>query len=99
MTGARLLFRRSNDPDIVGQPAGDRFKQCQAAGVDAVVVGQQDAHFGPAMRERASSRNSIASTLLLRHIGNIFGFSSSDFAQSLLRESALSIGRLGDDGL
>jgi hypothetical protein len=51
------------------------------------------------MGEGASSRNSIASTLLLRHIGNIFRFSSSDFAQSLLRESPLSIGRVGDDGL
>ena len=37
--------------------------------------------------------------LLLRHIGNIFRFSSSDFAQSLLRLLALTIGRVGDDGL
>ena len=38
-------------------------------------------------------------TALLRHIGNIFRFSSSDFGQSLLSDSGLSIGGVGDDRL
>jgi hypothetical protein len=50
------------------------------------------------MGECASSRNGGASALLLRHIGNIFRFSSSDFAQCLLWDSPLSIGRAGDEG-
>jgi hypothetical protein len=50
------------------------------------------------MGDRASSRNIALSALLLRHIGNIFRFSSNDFAQCLLWDSALSIGRAGDEG-
>ena len=55
------------------------------------------------MGEAGYGRNQPANTglggALLRHIGNIFRFSSSDFGQSLLSDSGLSIGRFGDDRL
>jgi hypothetical protein len=48
---------------------------------------------------RARAKPQLAGpALLLRHIGNIFRFSSNDFAQCLLWDSPLSIGRAGDEG-
>jgi hypothetical protein len=49
------------------------------------------------MGEAGASRNRRSQTAVLRHIGNIFRFSSSDFAQSLLSLFGLIIGRRGDD--
>jgi hypothetical protein len=45
------------------------------------------------------SRQPGVSPELLRHIGNIFRFSSSDFGQSLLSDLGLTIGRNGDNRL
>jgi hypothetical protein len=53
---------------------------------------------GP-MGEPAKTRNRRPPMAILRHIGNIFRFSSSDFGQSLLSDSGLTIGRFGDDRL
>src|SRR4029079_4249833 len=41
---ARLLLGRGDDPDVVAEPPRDGLEQPQAAGVHAVVVGQEDAH-------------------------------------------------------
>jgi hypothetical protein len=42
--GPRLLVLRRADPDVVRQGAGDALQALQALGVDAVVVGEEDAH-------------------------------------------------------
>ena len=42
--GARLLGLRGDHPDIVGEAAGDAFEHGQPGGVDAVVIGAEDAH-------------------------------------------------------
>ena len=44
MACARLFLVGRANPDIVGKTGGDAFEHREAGGVDAVVVGQQDAH-------------------------------------------------------
>ena len=41
---AGLLFRGGADPHVVGKLAGNPFQHVEAGGVDAVVVGEEDAH-------------------------------------------------------
>ena len=45
MAGARLFLGRGDDPDVVGKLARDGFQNLQARRVDAVVVGEQNAHY------------------------------------------------------
>ncbi len=50
MRHPRLVALRRDHGDVVGEFAGDRFEDCQALRVDAVVIGEQDSHgclFGP----------------------------------------------------
>ena len=44
MREAGLVVLRRHHPDIVGERARDALQRRQALGVDAVVIGQQDAH-------------------------------------------------------
>jgi hypothetical protein len=44
MTCARLFFARRDNPDVVAQPPRNRLEQPQSAGVDAIVIGEKDAH-------------------------------------------------------
>ena len=44
MARARLLLIGSANPDIVGKAGSDAFEHGEAGGLDAVVVGEQDAH-------------------------------------------------------
>ena len=44
MAGARLFLVGRADPDVVGKARGDPLEHREAGGVDAVVVGEQDAH-------------------------------------------------------
>ena len=44
MRGARLLRFRRDDPDVVGNLARDALERVEAFGVDAVVIGQKNAH-------------------------------------------------------
>ena len=44
MAGARLLLGRRDDPDVVGEGPRDRLQHLEAGGVDAVVIGEEDAH-------------------------------------------------------
>ena len=49
MGGARLLGFRRDHPDIVGKRAGDLFRDGKARRVDAVVIGDKNAHQAFAM--------------------------------------------------
>jgi hypothetical protein len=51
MACARLFLGRGADPDIVGKLARDCLKHLEAGGVDAIVVGEENAHY-----ETGSSR-------------------------------------------
>mgnify|MGYP003501780770 CR=1 FL=1 len=44
--GSLVFLRRRHDPDIVGDVPGDGFKHLKPGGVNAVVVGDKDAHQG-----------------------------------------------------
>jgi len=39
-----IFVGRSDDPDVVAQLPRDSFEQAQAAGIHAIVVGEQDSH-------------------------------------------------------
>lgn len=44
VAGTGLFFGGGDDPYVVGQPARDPFEQREPARVDAVIVGEEDAH-------------------------------------------------------
>ncbi len=48
--GARLFLGRRHHPDIGRNGPGDRLKGLEAGGMDAIVVGDENAHQGRAMR-------------------------------------------------
>ena len=45
MGDARLIVFRRHHPDVVGQPARDLLAHVEPFRVDAVVVGDKDAHY------------------------------------------------------
>ena len=55
--GARLLFGRGDDPDVVAELARNCLEQAQPARIDTVVVGEENAHFQRAMREPGQGCN------------------------------------------
>ncbi len=44
--GAGLIGLRRDHPDIVGEIGGDLLEHVETGGLDAVVIGDQDAHCG-----------------------------------------------------
>ena len=44
VAGTRLLFGRRNHPHIVRQFGSNRFQRDQAGGVDAIIIGDENAH-------------------------------------------------------
>ena len=44
MASARLLFGRRDDPDIIRKLPRDGLKRDQTGGVDAVIIGKENAH-------------------------------------------------------
>src|SRR6185437_1681193 len=90
MARARLLLRRSDDPDVVAELARDRFQEPQPPRVHAVVVGQQDPHAEP-MREALQCCNREPLARKLRHIRNSLAICSLLSCQCLLTVSGLTI--------
>ena len=50
VAGARLLFGGSDDPDVIGKLRRDGFEHRKPGRVDAVIIGEKDAHRGYPMR-------------------------------------------------
>jgi len=55
MACAGLLLGRCNDPDVVRKALRDRFQKIEAARIDAVIVGEQDAHLRTLITPLASA--------------------------------------------
>ena len=56
MRGAGLFGLRRDHPDIVAEAAGNGFRHHQAGGVNAVIIGHQNAHDG-GIDQRAGFHN------------------------------------------
>jgi hypothetical protein len=71
VTRTRLLLGWSDDPDIVAELARDAFEKLEAAGVDAVVIGQENAH-PAAMSEAQRRRNRRKNAPISQQLGDFF---------------------------
>src|SRR5438874_11255125 len=91
MASARLLLGRGDDPDIVAELARDGLEQFQPTRIDAVVVGEEDAHSASLWRQRSKAATATGSGTRLRHIRNSLAISSLHQCQSLLRLLSLFI--------
>src|SRR5947209_15681611 len=95
MARAGLLLGRSDDPDVVAELARDALQNAQAAGVHAVVVGEENAH----AKGLWGRHPGAATAKEMRHIRNSLAISSQECCQFLLSTAAISIGAVGDGRL
>jgi len=51
----RLLFGRSNDPNVFGESPRNGLEQIESPGIDTVVVGQKNPHDGGLWSTRAQA--------------------------------------------
>ena len=89
MARARLLFRGRDGPDVVGQAGGNPLEHGEAGGVDAVVVGEEDAHRGAMQPPRRVHKLRLS-------CNNGPSFDLPYVSQFLLSEVGLTIGPVGD---